>query len=455
MLILIVDDDGDQAGILQGFLEQKGYTALTASNGPDALQLLKQQPVDLVLLDNRMPGMSGVEVLEKMNGINPMVRSIMITAYGDMDTVIKTMKLGACEFLEKPVDLSQLADLMQRMDETLRRDQDAREVQEELDSKELPLRFIAESDAMKEVISLVLRMASSQWPVLIHGETGTGKELIAQLIHLLSERKDEFFMDVNCAAIPENLFESELFGHVKGAFTGAIKNRKGCFEMAHGGTLFLDEIGEMPLAVQPKLLRALQEGRVRKLGNETDLPVDVRLVSATNRDLKSMAEDGLFREDLLYRIRVLEINLPPLRERKTDIPLLLEYFLNRYSPKRPSSGPVSFTPEAVNTLVKYPFPGNVRELEHIVQRSVTLARGSLIHTADLPAEILYCTDSSQGTLEERLKTVEHRMIHSALERSGWVQTKAADSLGISERVLRYKMSKAGIVNIRKRSNGFH
>lgn len=445
MLILIVDDDATQAEMLQGFLEKQNFETLTASNGPDAVRLFEQRPVELVLLDNRMPGMSGTEVLEQMKALNPMVNAIMITAYGDVNTVIRTMKLGAVEFLEKPVDLSVLLRRIQEIQQKLNLDQDTLKVKEELEDRGLPLKIIAESDAMKEVLSLVRRMARSDWPVLVRGETGTGKELISRLIHLMSERENEHFMDINCAAIPENLFESELFGHVKGAFTGAVKNRRGCFEMAHGGTLFMDEIGEMPLSVQPKLLRAVQEKKVRKVGSDTDLQVDVRLVSATNRDLKSMVSDGLFREDLFYRIRVLEVEIPPLRHRKNDIPVLLNAFVERYC-----QTPVSFSPEAVNTLIKYPFPGNVRELEHIVQRSVTLARGPVIHPDDLPEEIRHHGDVTQGTLEERLNAVEQQMIRSALEKSDWVQTQAAEILGISERVLRYKMGKAGIINERRR-----
>ncbi|SLM31552.1 Acetoacetate metabolism regulatory protein AtoC [Desulfamplus magnetovallimortis] len=440
MQIMIVDDDDTQREMLQGFLDNQGYRTLTASNGEKALAIFRTTPVDLALLDNRMPGMTGVTLLEKMKTINPMVHVIMITAFGDINTVITTMKLGAVEFLEKPLDLSILMERIQDIEATMCREEDVQQLQQELEQKELPLKLVAQSSSMKEVLSLVSRVAQQDWPVLVYGETGTGKEVISRLIHLTGNRDKEPFIDINCAAIPENLFESELFGHIKGAFTGASNNRRGCFETAHGGTLFMDEIGELPLALQPKLLRTIQEQKVKKIGSEHDIPVDVRLISATNRDLRQMVEKGDFREDLYYRINVLEIHIPPLRERKTDIPILLDLFLEKYSKNK-----FSFSPDAVDALIKYPFPGNVRELEHIVQRTVTFARTTVIQARDLPEEVRrHKAVGDVGNLEERLADVEREMIISALEKTGWVQTKAADILGISERVLRYKMKKNDI-----------
>lgn len=439
MLILIVDDDAIQREMLQGFLEKQGFQTKIAASGAEAMTIFQQEPVALVLLDNRMPDMSGVMVLEKMKALNPMTAVIMISAYGDINTVVRTMKLGAGEFLEKPVDLSLLLNKIHEIEQKTRMEQDVCELQKEIQESRLPLKIVAESDAMKEVLSLVGRMAKSQWPVLVCGETGTGKELISRLLHLMSDRANDPFIDINCAAIPENLFESELFGHLKGAFTGAVNDRRGCFEIASGGSLLLDEIGEIPLSLQPKLLRSIQENKIKKIGSEKDIGVDVRLISATNRDLKKMVESGLFRDDLYYRIKVLEIELPPLRHRRTDIPVLLACFLERYS-----KTPLSFSPEALSALIKYPFPGNVRELEHIIQRTVTLIRGNVIHFRDLPEEIRRHGAVAHGTLEERLAAVENEMIKSALEKTNGVQTKAADILGISERVLRYKIKKAGI-----------
>ena len=436
MKILIVDDDPIQRELLQGFLNNQDYETLTASNGPEAIDLFEREPVHLVLLDHRMPGYTGQELLEKMKTLNPMVRAIMITAYGDVDTAVKVMKTGADEFLEKPVNLRVLLEKIQQMDKRMAVEEDVAAVEETVRNTPLPLRIVAESPAMKEVISIARRVAENPWPVLINGETGTGKELIARLIHLLGARRDMPFIEVNCAAVPENLFESELFGHEKGAFTGAVNRRRGRFELGNGGTLFLDEIGDLPLLLQPKLLRALQEKRISRVGGEGEIEVDIRLMSATNRTLKTMVEDGQFREDLYYRIKVLEIELPPLCQRREDIPVLVDFFLERYAART-----VHFAPEALDVLIKYPFPGNVRELEHVVQRTVALVRGQIIRPLDLPEEIRHYRAATQGTLTERLEAVEKEMLISALERKDWVQTQAAEHLGISERVLRYKMKK--------------
>ncbi|VBB42945.1 Type 4 fimbriae expression regulatory protein PilR [uncultured Desulfatiglans sp.] len=439
MKILIVDDDPAQRELLQGFLENQGYLALSAPDGQEALRLFEREPIHLVLLDHRMPGLSGDAVLEGLKEMNPKVRVIMITAFGDIDTAVSVMKLGASDFLEKPVDLSVLLKMIQQIEQAVDVEEDVAQVKEALADGPLPLNIIGESRAIKDVLSLARRMAGSPWPILVCGETGTGKQLAAHLIHLLSHRGDGPFVVVNCAAIPETLFESELFGHLKGAFTGASHTRRGRFELADGGTLMLDEIGEIPISLQPKLLRAIQEGRINPVGGEEERDVNVRLISATNRNLRKMVDEGSFREDLFYRIRVLEIEIPPLRHRREDIPPLLEFFLKRYGP--PS---LRLSSEAEDTLIKYPFPGNVRELEHVVQRTVTLARGSVITPADLPDEIRHFQATTQGTLEERLEAMEREMILSALEKNDWVQTRAADQLGISERVLRYKMHKAGI-----------
>ena len=439
MKILIADDDALQRELLKGFLENQGYETLTASDGLEALALFEREPVQLVLLDQKMPGLTGEEALKKMKAMNPMVQAIMITAYGDLNTAVTVLKLGAGDFLEKPVDLSLLLEKIRQIEQEMVVDEDVAVVEKAMEDGPLPLKMIAESPEMKNVISFIRRVAESPWPVLVFGETGTGKELAAHLIHLLSPRDASLFIEVNCSAIPENLFESELFGHVKGAFTGALKNRRGRFELASGGTLLLDEIGEMPLVLQPKLLRALQDGKITRVGGEEDIRVDLRLVTSTNRDLKQMVETGRFREDLYYRIKVFEIEIPPLRRRREDIPPLVNFFLDRYAPTG-----LSFTPEALDILIKYPFPGNVRELEHIVQRTAILVRGGIIRPSDLPREIIHHGAATQGTLAESLEAVEREMIAAALEKTDGVQTKAAELLGISERVLRYKMKKGGI-----------
>ncbi len=440
MKILVVDDEEIQCGLLKGFLEKQGYEVMAATSGEQALKLFARIPFRLVLLDHKMPDLTGDEVLEKMKEMDPMIRSIMITAFGSVDTAVKVMKLGADDFLEKPVDLASLLEKIRMIEETVMIEEEAAGVEKEIDQADLPLKVIGESKAMKGVLSLVKRIAPTRWTVLIRGETGTGKELIARLIHLLSPVKEAAFIEVNCAAIPENLFESELFGHEKGAFTGANSQRKGKFELADKGTLFLDEVGELPLNLQAKLLRALQEQKISRVGSEKDIAIDVRVLAATNRSLKKMVESGDFREDLFYRLNVLDIKIPPLRERKEDIVALADFFLERYA-----TGPVKFHPEAMTTLVKYSFPGNIRELEHMIQRLVTLTRSKIIMQKDLPPEVRFhrAADRS-GTLAEKLAAIEREMIITALEENEWVQTRAAKSLGISERVLRYKMKNLDI-----------
>ncbi len=443
MNILILDDEKMQRDLLQGFLEKQGYTVLAAADGKSGLALFMQHPVDLVLLDHRMPDMNGDEVLTRMKNVNPGTRAIMITAYAAVDTAVRVMQLGADDFLEKPVDLEELLAKIQTIEDQLLVAEDVVAIEETLEMEPLPVRLIGKSGAIQNVLSIVRRAAPAPWTVLVRGETGTGKELVARLIHLLSPRKDQPFIELNCAAVPENLFESELFGHEKGAFTGAAARRRGVFELADRGTLFLDEIGELPPAMQAKLLRALQENTISRVGSEQPISVDVRIVAATNRDLKTMVEQHTFREDLYFRLNVIELEIPPLRERKEDIPELIDFFLQKFN------STARFDSQAMSQLSKYNFPGNIRELEHIIQRTITLARSRTISLRDLPPEIKnYRGNSNTGNLTLRLAEIERQMLLDALENHDWVQTRAADSLGISERVLRYKMEKAGIQKIK-------
>jgi len=443
MKILIVDDESSQRNMLSGFLKKQGFETFTAENGSRALAIFNEQPIQLVLLDHKMPDLTGEEVLERVKAINPLVRAIMITAFGSVNTAVGVMKLGADDFLEKPVDLVHLLEKIRLIEQRIAVETEAADVTAVLDQENLPLKIVGDSAPMKEVLSLVTRIAPTPWTVLIRGETGTGKELIARLIHLLSSVKTGPFVGVNCGAIPADLFESDLFGHEKGAFTGAVASRKGRFELACGGTLFLDEIGELPLALQPKLLRALQEKQISRVGSEKEIQVDPRVITATNRELNLSVEQGLFREDLFYRLKVLDIELPPLRHRKKDIPDLVCYFLGRYG-----MTDVTFDPDAMTSLMKYTFPGNLRELEHIVQRTVTLARGKVIKNTDLPPEVRFQQAVVQGNLSDRLEAVEREMLATALDKAEGVQTRAAESLGISERVLRYKMKKYRITRPR-------
>ena len=441
MNILIVDDEALQRNLLAGFLSKQGFFVVEAASGQEAIDQFQRRPIDLVLLDQRMPGLQGDEVLARLKAISPLVRVMMITAYGAVETAVRVMQLGADDFLEKPIDLELLLGKIRTIEERLSVQADVARIEESIDVESLPVRMIATSPAMQQVLSLALRAAPSPWTVLIHGETGTGKELIARLLHLLSPRKEKPFIPLNCAAVPENLFESELFGHEKGAFTGAINRRRGLFEQADGGTLFLDEVGELPQAVQAKLLRSLQEQTISRVGGEQTIAVDVRIVAATNRDLKQMVAEGIFREDLYFRLNVINLLLPPLRERKEDIPALITFLLAKYR-----SG-ASFDDQALHQLSKYHYPGNIRELEHILQRTITLARSAQIGLRDLPAEIRdYQGEETTGNgdLNQRLSEIERRMLSEALEKHHGVQTKAAEALGISERVLRYKMERLGI-----------
>ncbi len=439
MQILIVDDEKMQREMLQGFLEKQGYTVLSAAGGEEALQIFRTQPVQLVLIDHRMEDMNGDDVLARMRQESPLIRAIMITAYGSVATAVKVMQLGADDFLEKPVDLLELLEKIRTIEQDVIAAEEAGEVTISLKHQPLPINFIGSSREMQDLLSLVHRAAPVEWPALISGETGTGKEMVAKCIHLLGARKDGAFVEVNCAAVPENLFESELFGHEKGSFTGASARRRGRFELAQKGTLFLDEIGELPLQMQAKLLRVLQEKSISRVGSENQIFVDVRVIAATNRDLKQMVADGTFREDLYFRLNVLELFIPPLRERRGDIVELADYFLQKYS------AGTTFANEAQALFVKYDFPGNVRELEHIIQRLVTFVRGKVIRVTDLPLEVREQSESG-GLLSDRLARVERQMLLSSLEQHGWVQTRAAEVLGISERVLRYKMKKYGLEN---------
>ncbi len=441
MNILIVDDESLQRGLLAGFLSKQGFSVFEAASGGQAIDQFQRHAIDLVLLDQRMPDLQGDEVLARLKAISPLVRVMMITAYGAVDTAVRVMQLGAEDFLEKPIDLEVLLVKIRAVEEQLFVAKDVARIEERIDVAALPVRMIATSPAMQQVLSLALRAAPSPWTVLIHGETGTGKELIARLLHLLSPRKEKPFVALNCAAVPENLFESELFGHEKGAFTGAVNRRRGVFEQADGGTLFLDEVGELPQAVQAKLLRALQEKSITRVGGEQAIGVDARIVAATNRDLKAMVASGTFREDLYFRLNVITLDLPPLRSRKEDIPALIAFLLAKYHSE------ARFDDQALHQLTKYHYPGNIRELEHILQRTLTLARSPQIGLRDLPAEIReYRGDelNSNGDLNQRLMEIERQMLLDALEKHQGVQTKAAESLGISERVLRYKMERLGI-----------
>lgn len=447
--ILVVEDEPVQLDSIAGFLLKQGYRVLKAPGPAHALEIARQAVVDIVLSDFRMPGMSGVELLAELKNINPSIEVIIMTAYGSVESAIEAMKLGAADYIAKPVDLHRIQVLIRK---TLERKQLVSE--NSLLRKQLQERFsfkgiISQSPAMAQVLSVAGRVASSNATVLVTGETGTGKELVAKALHFSGLRRDKPFIVANCAALAENLLESELFGHEKGAFTGADRMRKGRFETAEGGTLFIDEVGEIPLSLQVKLLRVLQERTFERVGSSAQLHADVRIIAATNRDLESMVREGTFRADLYYRLNVVSIHIPPLRERREDIRPLLDMFLLKFTAEdgKHVSG---ITREALDALLKYSYPGNVRELENIVQQFVVLSRSPVVMREDLPMRVIeYHPDScgsreSQGTFVEKVEAFEQAMITEALRNAGQVQTRAAEMLGMSERHLRYKLRKYGM-----------
>jgi len=441
VVLLIVDDEPSQRELLAGFLQRQGHQVFCAAGGDEALELYRRHPIDLVLLDHNMPGETGDLLIAKFKAINPQPKIVLMTAYAAVDLAVRCFKAGADDFFEKPLDLLELRDRLAAAEEQLLQLQDVLVVEEQLVDSPLPFPFVAKSSSMQQLLSLVRRVAKSPWPVLLEGETGSGKELVARLVHQLSERREGPFIEVNCAAIVESLFEAELFGHEKGAFTGAVGRRDGHFVAADGGTLFLDEIGELPLPLQAKLLRALQEQRIQPVGGSHSRAVDVRVVAATNAHLAAMVSENRFREDLYYRLNVFEVQVPPLRQRRDDIVALIELFLGD------RTGELELEPAALDALLKYDYPGNVRELRNLIQRAATLARGGWLRRTDLPPVVQARQReeesrlSSLAPLPDQLEALEAELIRQRLEEAGGVQTRAAELLGISERVLRYKMAK--------------
>ena len=442
--ILAVDDEASQRELVSGYLKKQGFEVFTAAGGESALELFRQAPMELILTDQRMPGLSGLDLLKAAREINPETQVIVMTAYGSVETAVEAMRDGAADYVAKPLNLDELRQKIQRIVEQHRLYAENRALREELKSRHRIEGIIGESGQMVEVISLVQRVAASEATVLIRGESGTGKELIAKAIHYTSPRAARPLVRVNCAALPENLLESELFGHEKGSFTGAISTRKGRFELADTGTLFLDEIGDLPLHLQAKLLRVLQEREFERVGSSQPIKVNVRILSATHRDLESLMRAGQFRDDLYYRLNVVTILVPPLRERRQDLPPLMDHFLKLFAAKNGKSLR-GFSRAARDALLRYDYPGNVRELENLLERAVVLCRGDVIDRGDLPL-ILDDPDAlseAQTQLTAAVEGLERRMIREALKRANGVQTRAAELLGVTERALRYKLKKYG------------
>jgi two-component system NtrC family response regulator len=443
--VLVVDDEPAQRELLGGFLARHGYEVVTAADGRSALARFEQDPFDAVLLDQKMPDLSGLEVLAQVRRRSPETGVIIMTAYGTIETAVQAIKAGAADYLQKPLQLDELLHRLRQVCERRQLLTENRELRAALAERHRIEGIIGESGPMQEVLSLVRRVAPTDATVLIRGESGTGKELIARAIHFASPRARGPLVKVNCAALPETLLESELFGHERGAFTGATAMRRGRFELADGGTLFLDEIGDLPPHLQVKLLRVLQEREFERVGSSRPLRVDVRVLAATHRDLEALLRAGRFREDLYYRINVVTIALPPLRERREDLPLLIDHFLAKFAAR---NGKVirGLTREAREALLRYDYPGNVRELENLIERAVVLSRDEVIGLRDLPLTLHEPAPEPPAPrgLVAAVEALERRMIREALDRAGGVQTRAAELLGISERALRYKLRKYGL-----------
>jgi two-component system response regulator HydG len=443
-LILVADDDPGLRESLERTLTREGYRVVAASDGRAALERLQSGGIDLILSDLKMPGLSGIELLHAAKAIAPDVDVILLTAFGTIEEAVKAMKDGAYDFLTKPVQRPQLQRVIRQALERRALIEQNRVLQQRLDALLQQGAVIGSSPAFRRMMTLIEQVAGSSATVLIQGESGTGKEGAARLIHQRSARGNRPFVAVNCAALPEPLLESELFGYEKGAFTGAAGRKEGRFEMADGGTLFLDEVSDLSLVTQPKILRVLQEGEFERLGGTRSIRVDVRIVAATNQDLAQMVREKRFREDLYYRLNVITINVPPLRERREDVRFLAEHFLRIYAAKN-NRRLEGFTPDALARLEGYSWPGNVRELENVIERGVVLARGALIDVPDLPEEVAGAAPLPEGALSVRIGTplaeVEQRLLEATLRATKGNKTLTARLLGIDPRTVSRKLER--------------
>jgi two-component system response regulator PilR (NtrC family) len=449
--ILVVDDERSMREFLDIFFRREGYEVITAQSVDEALLAVEADDYDLVITDIQMPGRSGLDLLHEVRERSPETPVVMITAFATTENAITAMKQGAYDYITKPFKVDEIRVVVEKALEKKLLASENRRLRTQLRSQTRSRTLVGTSSAMQRVYDLVAQVAPTKTNVLVVGESGTGKELVARAIHDQSDRAEKPFVAVNCAAIPENLLESELFGHVKGAFTGAVQNKAGLFETADGGTLFFDEIGELPPALQVKLLRVIQEKTIRRVGGTPDRRVDVRIVAATNRRLEDEVATGRFREDLYYRLNVIQIGLPPLRQRMEDIPLLARHFVEKYAAElgREIQG---CTDDALDTLLAYPFPGNVRELENVIERAVALTRDDVIRRDALPPNVLRPAEApgesripADGVdLDQLVASYERGLILEALARTGGVKKRAAALLGVSFRSFRYRLEKLGL-----------
>ncbi len=448
--ILVVDDSPDTLELIVEGLQEEGYRVDVASSGPEAIKKAKDRSYEIVLTDLVMPEMDGLEVLAHFSEAYPETVVIVLTGYATIETAVEAMKRGAFDYLTKPAKLDEIRVVLERAREFITLRSENLMLKSQLQERYGFDKIIGRSQAMHEIYRIIQRVAKTDTTVLITGESGTGKELIARAIHYNSERKDKPLVPINCGAIPEELLESELFGHEKGAFTGAVRDRKGRFEMAHQGTVFLDEIGDMSPKLQVKLLRFLQERKFERVGGSRTIEVDVRIIAATNKDLEKEVREGNFREDLYFRLNVIPIHVPPLRERDGDIPLLIHHFLHEHCQKK-GLPPKKISKAAVRCMERYDWPGNVRELENMIERLVILCESDTIDTSDLPARIQKAaprpsvTDVQIGDegidLKQILEDLENRLIIEALKKAGGVKNQAAKLLGLNRTTLIEKLKK--------------
>jgi DNA-binding NtrC family response regulator len=442
-VILLIDDDDSLRRVMEFSLTEAGHTVQTAASGEDGLRLFEKGNFDAVITDITMPGMSGMEVLAKVRQSVPTIPVIVITAYGTIESAVEAMKQGAFDYITKPFNRDELRLTLEKAIKMRRLEKENVELRAEVTDRYSFESIICSSEKMKEVLDLAGRVAASDASLLITGESGTGKELLAKGVHFNSRRANGPFVAVNCAAIPEALIESELFGHVKGSFTGAVRDKEGKFELADGGTLFLDEIGDLRIDLQAKILRALQEREVDRIGGGKPVSVDVRVIAATNKDIERAVKDGAFREDLYYRLNVITLFIPPLRDRKEDIPVLAGHFLKKFN----TEADVRMDASALSVLTAYGWPGNVRELENVIERASVLKRGLLITREELPEKLKKEKMGVEGIILNipeqgiSLEELEKKLIIKALEKHKGNQTRAAEFLGITRPTLIYRMEK--------------